>query len=83
MRESPRIHIKGTALRFMLARQNKTLKWLAKKISVSPQYVTMLLNETRFPSPDMREKIMGQFAGSSWDRFFYIKERDKKKCDVC
>lgn len=77
MKETPRIHIKSTSLRFALARQNKTLKWLAHRISVSPQYLTMLLNETRFPSPGMRDKIMGQFAGSPWDRFFYIKEKDK------
>ena len=67
-----RITIKGDNIRVILAKKNKNYTWFAEQLGTSRQYVSMILNDVKFPSPKKREKIMKIFAGRRWDDLFHL-----------
>jgi len=72
-----RIILNGDKIRFMVARKNKTLNWLAKKLKISQSYLSMALNGKKCFSPKKRIELQRLFGRKgSWDNLFVVQEED-------
>lgn len=56
----------------MLARKNKSQRWLAKRAGFSSGYVCQLLKGCRNPSPEARERLMSAMGIESFDVLFEV-----------
>ena len=67
-----KIFLNSKSVQIILAKKNKTLGWFAEEVNISQTYVTMLFNEEKSPSPEMRDRIQKVFIGHKWEEIFTI-----------
>lgn len=75
---SEKIRVRTRYVRWWIGRNNKELGWLARKIRVSQQYLSMILGHKRNPKAPLREK-MQKVMGARWDDLFYTRAEGKRK----
>ena len=68
------VRIRTRELRNILLRKNLSQNWLAGRLEVSSGYMSQLLRGSRHPSPALRQRILANFLGSSFDDLFEIIE---------
>lgn len=64
------VRLKTQNLSRYIAVDNTTCVDLAKRIGVTPTYITMLLKGKRNPGPNVRQKLMDEFKESKWENLF-------------
>jgi plasmid maintenance system antidote protein VapI len=67
-----RVYLKKDKVGEILMRKNKTAKWLASQLEVSPSFVSFLLSNKRAIYPNERQKLMDLFSEYSWDDLFVV-----------
>ena len=65
--------LKGRKVREILIKKNKSQNWLAQRLEISSGYMAQILNGDRFPSPEVRQRLLDYFEGCSFDDLFRIK----------
>jgi len=66
--------LNSTEFRIILTTRNISQNVAARRLGVTPQYLSQLLAGQRHPSPKTRERILKTFRGFSWDKLFTIEE---------
>ncbi len=61
-----------------LALLNRSQNWLARKIGVSPGYVSMLVNSGRSPSGRIRRRMLKALEVTEFQDLFRLEERDEQ-----
>ena len=67
-----RIFLNSKSVQIILAKKNKSLTWFAEEVNISQSYVSMLLNQEKSPSPELRNRIQKVFANHKWEEVFTI-----------
>ena len=78
-----KVIINTTEVITIINKRNKSRKWLAEKIGVSPVYLSHWLSHRKNPSPENREKIRNCLNGRgvTWERLFIIIYETNKTSD--
>jgi hypothetical protein len=73
---SIKVKINITTVEKEVARRNLSLNMLAIKAGLSSGYMSQLMKETRYPSPQTREKLQKALQPLTFDDIFIIEEID-------
>jgi len=68
------VFLRSKAVKKRLIRKNKSQNWLAYKAKISSGYMSQLLDGSRHPSPNLRERLLNIFKGCEFDDLFFVKE---------
>jgi transcriptional regulator with XRE-family HTH domain len=66
--------LRSDVVRKILFERNQPLKWLTMKLGTSSGYMSQMMNGSRFPSPQMRQKLMDVLKVSQFNELFRIKK---------
>jgi len=69
-----KVLLKSKEIKKILIRKNKSQNWFAHKLEVSSGYMSQLMDGSRNPSPNLRERIMNRLPEYKFDDLFEIKE---------
>ena len=69
-----KVELKASAIWMMLARQNRTQKWLAERVGTTNSYLSQLMSGKRRPSAEFREKLMEAMNVQDFDEIFIVQE---------
>ena len=72
-----KVFFKTDSIKRILIRKNKSQNWLASKIKVSSGYMSQLMEGTRNPSPQVRERLMKAMKVSNFDDLFQIQDEER------
>jgi hypothetical protein len=67
-----KVKLKAKSVQLLLARKNRSQNWLANNIGTTSGYMSQLMTGSRYPSPDMRKKIMVCLDEYGFDDLFTI-----------
>ena len=70
-----KVNLKTKFIRRKLIKKNMSQNWLALRIGVSSGYMSQLMDGSRHPSPNVRQKFLDVFPECNFDDLFLIKER--------
>ncbi len=71
-----KVLFKTSAFEKLLAKKNKSQNWLALNLRISSGYMSQLMQGSRCPSPELRERILKVFGDSEFDDIFRIETSD-------
>ena len=72
------VRLDAEALWRRLALLNRSQNWLARKIDVSPSYVSMLVNGERSPSGRIRRRMLKALGCTDFDQLFTWEVTDEQ-----
>ena len=58
---------------------NRSQTWLAREASISPSYLSSLVNEGRAPSGPVRRRLQAALGISDFDELFELEDRDENE----
>ena len=79
MRKRPAVRLKREALWERLETLNRSQTWLAREASISPSYLSSLVNEGRAPSGPVRRRLQAALGISDFDELFELEDRDENE----
>lgn len=65
--------LKGKIIRKILMKKNKSQNWLAFRLNISSGYMSQLIDGSRHPSPQIRQRFIDMFPELTFDDLFLIK----------
>ena len=68
-----KVYLKTNFIQKKLIRKNKSQNWLADRFGITSGYMSQLMDGSRNPSPELREKILQVFPDNDFDDLFVIK----------
>lgn len=71
--------LRSKEIKKILIRKNKSQNWLAHRLEISSGYMSQLMDGSRNPSPNLRERIMNNLPEQKFDDLFLIKEAGNGK----
>ena len=72
------VRLDAEALWRRIALLNRSQNWLARKIDVSPSYVSMLVNGERSPSGHIRRRMLKALGFTDFDQLFTWEVTDEQ-----
>ncbi len=79
MRKRPLVRLKREALWERLETLNRSQTWLARQASISPSYLSTLVNEGRAPSGPVRRRLQAALGINDFDELFELEDRDENE----
>ena len=79
MRTRPAVRLKREALWERLETLNRSQTWLAREASISPGYLSTLVNEGRAPSGPVRRRLQAALGINDFDELFELEDRDENE----
>ena len=70
------VRLDAAALWKRLALLNRSQSWLARKIGISPGYLSMLVNAERAPSGRVRERMQQALGVDGFNDLFRLEDDD-------
>ncbi len=70
------VRLDATALWDRLGLLNRSQKWLAREIGVSPGYISMLVNGERAPSGRIRSRMLRALGLDEFHQLFRLEDKD-------
>lgn len=71
-----KVLLKAKNIRKRLIRKNKSQNWLAYRMEISSGYMSQLMDGSRHPSGDLRQRLMDFFPECEFGDLFLIKENE-------
>ena len=68
-----KVKLKPETVERILAKRNRPRKWLIARLDTTSGYLSQLMSGTRYPSPELRQKIMVALKIRDFDELFSIK----------
>ncbi len=67
-----KVRLKSESIKLILAKKNLSQNWMAKRIVTTSGYMSQMMTGIRYPSPEMRKKIMECLNDYDFDDLFTI-----------
>ncbi len=74
-----RVKLNQTAVLHAIARRNMSQNMLAIRAGISSGYVSQIISGTRYPSPEVRQKLQDVLQPLTFDDIFIIEENGKNE----
>ncbi len=69
-----KVYLRNKEIKKILIRKNKSQNWLAHRLEISTGYMSQLMDGSRHPSPQLRERIMNNLPENKFDDLFQIQD---------
>lgn len=74
-----KVKLNQTAVLHAIARRNMSQNMLAIRAGISSSYVSQIISGTRYPSPEVRQKLQDVLQPLNFDDIFIIEENGKNE----
>ena len=74
-----KVKLNQTAVLHAIARRNMSQNMLAIRTGISSGYVSQIISGTRYPSPEVRQKLQDVLQPLTFDDIFIIEENGKNE----
>ena len=71
-RKRPAIRLRAQAVWDLLARMHRSQNWLADELGISRSHLSMMLNQYRAPSAELRPRLQEFLGVEEFDALFVI-----------
>ena len=72
MRRALRVRLRAEVVWEYLTRHNLSQNAFARRLDIDPGYFSQMLNGRRFPSPEMRARLMAALGITEFDELFVM-----------
>ena len=71
-KRAPRVRLRAEVVWEYLTRHNLSQNAFARRLDIDPGYFSQMLNGRRFPSPEMRARLMAALGITEFDELFVM-----------
>ena len=72
MRRALRVRLRAEVVWEYMTRHNLSQNAFARRLDIDPGYFSQMLNGRRFPSPEMRARLMAALGITEFDELFVM-----------